>query len=108
MPSPVDNSINMNNPTTPVQPDNEEAVVAETPQRRTRARTRLDEEFTEQSNGRWRCNTCNPVVIILKDSRSGHITRPYTKTGQTTTLSFSLIWKMKNKKFNFIYRNNIN
>jgi hypothetical protein len=27
MPSPVDNSINMNNPTTPVQPDNEEAVV---------------------------------------------------------------------------------
>jgi hypothetical protein len=37
MPSPVDNSINMNNPTTPVQPDNVEEVVAETPQKKNKS-----------------------------------------------------------------------
>lgn len=82
LPTPVDDSINMNNPMTPVQPDNvEEAVVAETPKRATVRRTNLDEEFTEQPNGRWICNTCNPVVSIAKTSRASHVKTPMHQNG---------------------------
>lgn len=67
LPEPVDNSIgtalSQNNVTSDFVPESQPRPL----------QTNLDDEFTPEQHGMWRCNKCVPTVIIKKASRSSHL-----------------------------------